>query len=137
LSGVAGLPTYNRGVADHQFLFVNGRPVRDRLLVGAVRGAYAEMLARDRHPIVALFIDMPPEQVDVNVHPAKTEVRFREPAMIRGMIVSGLRRALDEGGFRAVQRPAESALSNWQTEPQAPDPQGNIFTAQGPIGGGK
>ncbi len=135
LSGVAGLPTYNRGVADHQFLFVNGRPVKDRLLVGAVRGAYAEMLARDRHPVVALFIDMPPELVDVNVHPAKTEVRFREPAMIRGMIVSGLRRALDEGGFRAVQRPAESALANWQTEPQVPDPQTNIFTAQGPVGG--
>lgn len=131
LTGVAGLPTYNRGVADHQFLFVNGRPVKDRLLVGAVRGAYAEMLARDRHPVVALFIDMPPELVDVNVHPAKTEVRFREPAMVRGMIVSGLRRALDEGGFRAVQRPAESALANWQTEPVQPDPQRNIFTAQG------
>ncbi len=131
LTGVAGLPTYNRGVADHQFLFVNGRPVKDRLLVGAVRGAYAEMLARDRHPVVALFIDMPPELVDVNVHPAKTEVRFREPAMIRGMIVSGLRKALDEGGFRAVQRPAESALSNWQREPAAPDPQTNIFGGQG------
>lgn len=131
LTGVAGLPTYNRGVADHQFLFVNGRPVKDRLLVGAVRGAYAEMLARDRHPVVALFIDMPPELVDVNVHPAKTEVRFREPAMIRGMIVSGLRKALDEGGFRAVQRPAESALGKWQSEPVAPDPQTSIFTAQG------
>ncbi len=134
LSGVAGLPTYNRGVADHQFLFVNGRPVKDRLLVGAVRGAYAEMLARDRHPIVALFIDMPPELVDVNVHPAKTEVRFREPAMIRGMIVSGLRRALDEGGFRAVQRPAESALANWQTETSAPDPQTSIFGQQQHMG---
>lgn len=131
LTGVAGLPTYNRGVADHQFLFVNGRPVKDRLLVGAVRGAYAEMLARDRHPVVALFINMPPELVDVNVHPAKTEVRFREPAMIRGMIVSGLRKALDEGGFRAVQRPSESALSKWQTEPSAPDPQTSIFTAHG------
>ena len=131
LTGVAGLPTYNRGVADHQFLFVNGRPVKDRLLVGAVRGAYAEMLARDRHPVVALFINMPPEMVDVNVHPAKTEVRFREPAMIRGMIVSGLRKALDEGGFRAVRRPAESALSKWQREPAAPDPQSSIFTAQG------
>lgn len=131
LTGVAGLPTYNRGVADHQFLFVNGRPVKDRLLVGAVRGAYAEMLARDRHPVVALFIDMPPELVDVNVHPAKTEVRFREPAMIRGMIVSGLRKALDEGGFRAVQRPAESALGRWQSEPVMPDPQTSIFTAQG------
>jgi len=131
LTGVAGLPTYNRGVADHQFLFVNGRPVKDRLLVGAVRGAYAEMLARDRHPVVALFIDMPPELVDVNVHPAKTEVRFREPAMIRGMIVSGLRKALDEGGFRAVQRPADSALGRWQSEPVKPDPQSSIFTAQG------
>ncbi|MGB5724910.1 MAG: DNA mismatch repair endonuclease MutL [Parasphingorhabdus sp.] len=131
LTGVAGLPTYNRGVADHQFLFVNGRPVKDRLLVGAVRGAYAEMLARDRHPVVALFINMPPELVDVNVHPAKTEVRFREPTMIRGMIVSGLRKALDEGGFRAVQRPSESALSKWQTEPSAPDPQTSIFTAHG------
>lgn len=130
LSGVAGLPTYNRGVADHQFLFVNGRPVKDRLLVGAVRGAYAEMLARDRHPVVALFIDMPPGLVDVNVHPAKTEVRFREPSMIRGMIVSGLRRALDEGGFRAVQRPAESALSNWQSEPLASNPQTSIFSNQ-------
>ncbi|PHR16763.1 MAG: DNA mismatch repair endonuclease MutL [Sphingopyxis sp.] len=131
LTGVAGLPTYNRGVADHQFLFVNGRPVKDRLLVGAVRGAYAEMLARDRHPVVALFIDMPPELVDVNVHPAKTEVRFREPAMIRGMIVSGLRKALDEGGFRAVQRPAESALGRWQSEPVMPDRQSSIFTSQG------
>ncbi len=133
LTGVAGLPTYNRGVADHQFLFVNGRPVKDRLLVGAVRGAYAEMLARDRHPVVALFIDMPPELVDVNVHPAKTEVRFREPAMIRGMIVSGLRKALDESGFRAVQRPAESVLGKWQQEPAAPDPQTSIFTAQGRV----
>lgn len=122
LSGVAGLPTYNRGVADHQFLFVNARPVRDRLLNGAVRAAYAEMLARDRHPVVALFLDVPPQEVDVNVHPAKTEVRFRDAAMVRGMIVSGLRRALDEGGFRAVQRPAEGALARWQSEPVAPPP---------------
>jgi DNA mismatch repair protein MutL len=122
LTGVAGLPTYNRGVADHQFLFVNARPVRDRLLVGAVRAAYAEMLARDRHPVVALFLDVVPQDVDVNVHPAKTEVRFRDAAMVRGMIVSGLRRALDEGGFRAVQRPAEGALSRWQSEPLAPSP---------------
>ncbi|WP_026091408.1 DNA mismatch repair endonuclease MutL [Blastomonas sp. AAP53] len=122
LTGVAGLPTYNRGVADHQFLFVNARPVRDRLLVGAVRAAYAEMLARDRHPVVALFLDVVPQDVDVNVHPAKTEVRFRDAAMVRGMIVSGLRRALDEGGFRAVQRPAEGALSRWQSEPVAPPP---------------
>ena len=120
LTGVAGLPTYNRGVADHQFLFVNGRPVRDRLLVGAVRAAYADFLARDRHPVMALFLDLPPGEVDVNVHPAKTEVRFREPAMIRGMIVSGLRRALDEAGFRSVQRPSEAALGMWTSEPIRP-----------------
>ncbi len=114
LRGIAGLPTFNRGVADHQFLFVNDRPVKDRLLTGAVRAAYAEMLARDRHPVVALYIDVPVDEVDINVHPAKTEVRFREAAKIRGMIVSGLRRALDENGFRAVQRPQANALQNWQ-----------------------
>jgi len=126
LGGVAGLPTFNRGVADHQYLFVNGRPVKDRLLIGALRGAYAEMLARDRHPVVALFLDVPPDQVDVNVHPAKTEVRFRDPALIRGMIVSGLRRALDEAGHRSVQRPSEAALGMWTSEastPVAPAPQ--------------
>lgn len=117
VSGVGGLPTYNRGVADHQFLFVNGRPVKDRLLIGAVRGAYSDLLARERHPVVALFIDLPPGEVDVNVHPAKTEVRFREPSMIRGMIVSGLKRALDEAGFRSVQRPSAGALGNWRQEP--------------------
>ncbi len=115
LGGVAGLPTFNRGVADHQYLFVNGRPVKDRLLIGALRGAYAEMLARDRHPVVALFLEVPPDQVDVNVHPAKTEVRFRDPALVRGMIVSGLRRALDEAGHRSVQRPSEAALGMWQS----------------------
>ncbi|MBN8814879.1 MAG: DNA mismatch repair endonuclease MutL [Sphingomonas sp.] len=117
LGGVAGLPTFNRGVADHQYLFVNGRPVKDRLLMGAIRGAYAEMIARDRHPVVALFLDLPASEVDVNVHPAKTEVRFREPQMIRGLIVSGLRRALDEAGHRSSQRPNEDALAAWQAEP--------------------
>jgi len=117
LGGVAGLPTFNRGVADHQYLFVNGRPVKDRLLAGAVRGAYADVLARDRHPVVALFLEVPADAVDVNVHPAKTEVRFRDPALVRGMIVSGLRRALDEAGHRSVQRPAMGALGMWQSEP--------------------
>ena len=117
LGGVAGLPTFNRGVADHQYLFVNGRPVKDRLLVGAVRGAYADVLARDRHPVVALFLEVPADAVDVNVHPAKTEVRFRDSALIRGMIVSGLRRALDEAGHRSVQRPSVGAFGNWQSEP--------------------
>lgn len=117
LSGIAGLPTYNRGVADHQYLFVNGRPVKDRLLVGAVRGAYADMLARDRHAVLALFLDLPPEDVDVNVHPAKTEVRFRDPAAVRGFIVSGLRQALATGDRRSAQGPDRAAMERWQSEP--------------------
>jgi DNA mismatch repair protein MutL len=117
LGGVAGLPTFNRGVADHQYLFVNGRPVKDRLLIGAVRAAYQDLLARDRHPVLALFIELPGEEVDVNVHPAKTEVRFRDPGNIRGLIVGGLRHALDEAGHRSAQRPSAAALGNWQPEP--------------------
>ena len=123
LGGVAGLPTFNRGVADHQYVFVNGRPVKDRLLAGAVRGAYAEMLARDRHPVVALFLEVPASEVDVNVHPAKTEVRFRDPSLARGLIVSGLRRALDKAGHRSVQRPAAGALGMW-TSSSSPSPSG-------------
>ena len=116
LGGIAGLPTFNRGVADHQYLFVNGRPVKDRLLIGAIRGAYAEMMPRDRHAVVALFLDVPPDAVDVNVHPAKTEVRFRDPALVRGLIVSGLRRALDEAGHRSQHAPKE-AMAAWSSEP--------------------
>ncbi len=135
LGGVAGLPTFNRGIADHQYLFVNGRPVRDKLLVGAVRGAYAEMLARDRHAVVALFLDVPADSVDVNVHPAKTEVRFRDPALVRGLIVSGLRRALDEAGHRVVQAADAGAMANWQSEPMtAPAPTPEAF-AWGPSTG--
>jgi DNA mismatch repair protein MutL len=114
LGGLAGVPTFSRGVADHQFLFVNRRPVRDRLLVGAVRGAYQDLLARDRHPVVALFLDVPADFVDVNVHPAKTEVRFRDAALVRGMIVSGLRRALDAAGHRASTTVAVGALAAFQ-----------------------
>ncbi len=119
LTGLAGLPTYNRGVADHQYLFVNGRPVKDRLLVGAVRGAYADMLARDRHAVLALFLDLPPQDVDVNVHPAKTEVRFRDSAGVRGFIVSGLRQALATGDRRSAQGPDRVAMSRWVSEPAA------------------
>ena len=122
LTGVAGLPTFNRGVADHQYLFVNGRPVKDRLLIGAVRGAYADMLARDRHAVLALFLEVPPEEVDVNVHPAKTEVRFRDPAFVRGFIVSGLRGALESAGQRSAQAPAGAAMDRWQAEPVAERP---------------
>ena len=119
LTGVAGLPTFNRGIADHQYLFVNGRPVKDRLLIGAVRGAYADMLARDRHAVLALFLELDPQEVDVNVHPAKTEVRFRDPAFVRGLIVSGLRHALEGAGQRSAQSPSASAMGNWQSEPVA------------------
>ncbi|MBN8848279.1 MULTISPECIES: DNA mismatch repair endonuclease MutL [unclassified Sphingomonas] len=133
LGGVAGLPTFHRGVADHQYLFVNGRPVKDRLLIGAIRGAYAEMMPRDRHAVVALFLDVPPDQVDVNVHPAKTEVRFRDPAMIRGMIVSGIRRALDGAGHRVAHRPAEDALAMWRSEPVAAVERQEMIWAAAPL----
>ncbi|MGK2741498.1 DNA mismatch repair endonuclease MutL [Tepidicaulis sp. LMO-SS28] len=126
LEGFAGLPTFNRGNAQHQYLFVNGRPVRDKLLVGAVRGAYADYLARDRHPIVALFVDIQPQEVDVNVHPAKTEVRFRDAALVRGLIVGALRRALQEAGHRAATTVADTALSALTTGERAPEPGGPL-----------
>ena len=110
LTGHAGLPTYHRATAAAQYLFVNGRPVRDKLLGGAVRGAYADFLARDRHPVVALFLEVPPEQVDVNVHPAKAEVRFRDAGLVRGLIVGSLRHALAEAGHRASTTVAIGAL---------------------------
>ena len=120
LSGYAGLPTYNRANAAMQFLFVNGRPVRDKLLVGAVRGAYADFLARDRHPALALFLDCDPSFVDVNVHPAKTEVRFRDAGLVRGLIVGALKQALSGAGHRASTTVAGSAMQAFQR--QAPQP---------------
>ncbi|WP_029415389.1 DNA mismatch repair endonuclease MutL [Brevundimonas bacteroides] len=114
LSGYAGLPTYSRGNGAHQYLFVNGRPVRDRLLQGALRGAYADFLARDRHPAAALFLDIDPLFVDVNVHPAKAEVRFRDPALVRGLIVGALRHALAAAGHRASTTVAADALSGFR-----------------------
>ena len=110
LTGFAGLPTLNRPTSQHQYLFVNGRPVRDKLLNGAVRGAYQDFLARDRHPMVALFLDAPPEMVDVNVHPAKTEVRFRDAGIVRGLIVGALRTALSAAGHRASTTVSDAAL---------------------------
>jgi DNA mismatch repair protein MutL len=110
LTGFAGLPTLNRPTGQHQYLFVNGRPVRDKLLGGAVRGAYQDFLARDRHPMVALFLDAPTDMVDVNVHPAKTEVRFRDAGIVRGLIVGALRVALNAAGHRASTTVADAAL---------------------------
>src|SRR5437764_4640663 len=111
LSGLIGLPTPNRGLPRDQYLVVNGRPVRDKLLVGAVRGAYRDVLARDRHPVVALFLDGRAEEIDVNVHPAKAEVRFRDANLIRGLIVVALRHALEAAGHRASTTVADAALA--------------------------
>jgi DNA mismatch repair protein MutL len=116
LSGLAGLPTLNRALPRDQYLVVNGRPVRDKLLAGAVRGAYQDVLAKDRHPIVALFLDGPAAEIDVNVHPAKAEVRFRDAALVRGLIVGALRHALAAAGHRASTTVATAALGAFRAE---------------------
>ncbi len=118
LTGYAALPTYSRGSSVAQFLFVNGRPVLDRLLLGALRAAYFDFLSRDRHPAAVLRLDCDPSRVDVNVHPAKAEVRFREPALARGLIVGGLRQALAEGGRRASSTVGAAMLEAMRPEPR-------------------
>jgi DNA mismatch repair protein MutL len=149
LTGRIGLPTLNRGLPRDQYLVVNGRPVRDRLLVGAVRAAYQDVLARDRHPVVALFVDGPAEEIDVNVHPAKTEIRFRDAGLIRGLIVGALRHVLDAAGHRASTTVAVAALAAFRapgngsgamprfslpapSAPRALYESGNAFLAPGP-----
>ncbi|CTQ48348.1 DNA mismatch repair endonuclease MutL [Jannaschia donghaensis] len=121
LTGQAGLPTFSRGNAVHQYLFVNGRPVRDRMLTGALRGAYMDVLSKNRHAVAALFVTCDPTLVDCNVHPAKTEVRFRDPGLVRGLIVSGLRHALAQAGHRASTTVADATLGAMTPErPAAP-----------------
>jgi DNA mismatch repair protein MutL len=122
LSGFAGLPTLNRATAQAQYLFVNGRPVRDRLLAGALRGAYQDVLARDRHAMAALFLDLPAEAVDVNVHPAKTEVRFRDAGLVRGLIVGALRHALAAAGHRTATTASHEALGAFRPGVLPPRP---------------
>ena len=116
LTGYAALPTYSRGSSVQQFLYVNGRPVRDKVLYGALRGAYMDTLSRDRHPAACLFIDLDPTRVDVNVHPAKSEVRFRDPGIVRGLIVSALRAGLASAGHRSSTTIANATLGAMQPE---------------------
>ncbi|MCX2698416.1 MULTISPECIES: DNA mismatch repair endonuclease MutL [Ochrobactrum] len=139
LAGFVGIPSFNRGNALHQFAYVNGRPVRDKQIFGALRGAYSDVIARDRHPVAVLFLTLDPALVDVNVHPAKADVRFRDPGLVRGLIVGAIKQALAQSGIRPAtsgaeamlqafraegfqQRPAENtyASQNWRTTPPAP-----------------
>ncbi|MGE0060671.1 MAG: DNA mismatch repair endonuclease MutL [Xanthobacteraceae bacterium] len=137
VEGFAGLPTHSRANSLGQYLFVNGRPVRDKLMIGAVRAAYADYLPRDRHPVLALFVTLPPQEVDVNVHPAKTEVRFRDAGLVRGLIVRALKEALLREGQRAATTGGTATVAafrpnamlggaarrggyDWRTSPQRP-----------------
>ncbi len=135
LGGFAALPTFNRGTSADQYLFVNNRPVRDKLLLGSVKAAYQDVLAHDRHPVVALFLSIPADEVDVNVHPAKAEVRFRDSNAMRGMIISAIRHALSEAGFRASSSVAGNALSHFSVgydvpRPMPNGPTGNAMTGE-------
>ncbi len=122
LRGLAALPTLSRNHSRHQYLFVNGRPVRDRLLLAAVRAAYGDLLPTGRHPVVALFLELAPERVDVNVHPQKLEVRFREPELVRGLVVGALRRALAEHGHRSAVTVTAPQLRHRATTSGLPSP---------------
>jgi DNA mismatch repair protein MutL len=120
ITGFAGLPSFDKGTAQYQFLFVNGRPVKDKLMIGCVRAAYSDLLTRERHPIVALFVDVPAAEVDVNVHPAKAEVRFRDSGMVRGAIISALKHALLEGGQITSTTISHAALGSFHPQRYSP-----------------
>src|SRR5712692_10314446 len=136
VEGFAGLPTLSRANALGQYLFVNGRPVRDKLLIGVVRAAYADYMPRDRHPIVALFVTLDPREVDVNVHPAKAEVRFRDPGLLRSLLIRALQEALSREGRRAASTGGDATIAafqpgalprrgwDWRRSPARPDPRG-------------
>jgi DNA mismatch repair protein MutL len=119
LTGYASIPSFTRANSLHQYIYVNGRPVRDKLLAGAIRGAYADVLPRDRHAVTALFIEVDPEVVDVNVHPAKADVRFRDPGLVRGLIVGSIREALARSGIRPATTGAAAMLDAFRPGPSA------------------
>ncbi|MDG2244593.1 MAG: DNA mismatch repair endonuclease MutL [Rhodospirillaceae bacterium] len=127
LTGYAGVPTYNRGNALAQHMFVNGRPVRDRLLQGVVRRAYQDFLASNRYPYLALFLDVLPREVDVNVHPAKAEVRFRDAGQVRGLIIGALKHALAEAGHQASTTASDAALGAMTPGTLPPRPSQSLF----------
>jgi DNA mismatch repair protein MutL len=122
LTGFAGLPTFHRGASTHIHFVVNGRPVRDKLLLGAVRGAYSDVMPSDRHPVLALRVEIDPRQVDVNVHPAKTEVRFRDAALVRSLVVAALKEAITRSGYRAASTGGARTLESLRPEGVPPRP---------------
>jgi len=139
VEGYAGLPTHSRANSLGQYLFVNGRPVRDKLLIGVIRGAYADYLPRDRHPVVALFVTLPPREVDVNVHPAKTEVRFRDNTLVRALLMHALKEGLARDGQRAATTGGNATIAafrpatlprrgafDWRRSPSRPLPRGAV-----------
>ncbi|OYR08521.1 DNA mismatch repair endonuclease MutL [Brucella thiophenivorans] len=130
LAGFAGIPSFNRGNALHQFAYVNGRPVRDKQILGALRGAYSDVIARDRHPVAVLFLTLDPALVDVNVHPAKADVRFRDPGLVRGLIVGAIKQVLAQSGIRPATSGAEAMLQAFRAEGFQPRATANNYASQ-------
>lgn len=129
LAGFVGIPSFNRGNALHQFAYVNGRPVRDKQIFGALRGAYSDVIARDRHPVAVLFLTLDPALVDVNVHPAKADVRFRDPGLVRGLIVGAIKQVLAQSGIRPATSGAEAMLQAFRAEGFQQRPTANTYVS--------